>query len=126
MVRIEDNKLMGEVVVVRQFLYNTGFDPGMYKVKIIFDGADINEVVTSAINDGIIAGRKIYRTPEACEALANGVSFHNLITKKAQETPDAKAATLDVNALSPEMFKMLMRKVQAKAEADAKADNEND
>jgi len=113
-VRIEDNRLMGSVTVNRQFLYNTGHEAKQYEVKIIFDGADISEVITAAVNDAVISARKKIKTPAQAERLANGISFHDLVSAKPPEDPNAKAASLDVDALDDDVFAMLLKKAEAR------------
>jgi hypothetical protein len=119
-IRIENDKLVGEITVNAQFLYNTGYESKQYPVKVIFDGADVNEMARLAIESAVIKVRKRIKTPSEAEALGKGVTLHEMATAKAPENPDAKAASLDVNALSPEVFEMLMRKAQERLANETK------
>jgi hypothetical protein len=121
--RIEDGKLFGTITVTAQFLYNTGFEPKQYPVKYVFDGADLNIVGKNTVDSLTIKLRKRIKTPAQAEALANGITIYEADSAKAPENPDAKAASLDVNALSPEVFEMLLKKAQDRLAAETENNN---
>jgi hypothetical protein len=123
---IKDNRLTGTETRAAQFL-NGGPDCKGYQVKVIMDGADINDVVKHALNAGIIVLRKRIKTREQAEALAEGITFAQMVSA-APKDADSMAATIISNPdkLSAENTDALIKILLAKQAAQqAQAENED-
>lgn len=111
--RIENDKIVGEELRSAQFL-NGSPDCKDYQVKVVLDGADINEIVKHAINAGLIVLRKRIRTKAQADALANGITFAEMVSAKAPADPNVIASSIDVDKLDPEVEKALLAKLLAR------------
>lgn len=109
---IKDNVLTGSETRAAQFL-NGSPDCKGYQVKVIMDGADIGDVVKHALNAGIIVLRKRIKTKEQAEALADGITFAQLVSAAPKDS-NSMAASIKADELSDEVAEALIAKLQAR------------
>lgn len=112
MVRINDNRIEGELRVNRGFL-NGSKDQGGYDVLIKFDGTPIDTLVKHAVNDGVIVLRKRIKNREQARALADGITFIDMVSASPKD-PNAQADSLDVDSLSEETRLKLLARLQSR------------
>jgi hypothetical protein len=105
-VRIENGRLVGSVTYHSQFL-NGSPDCTKYPVKCTFDGADLAEVIRRAYDAAVIVLRKRIKTKAQAEALANGISFMNMVAAQPKDATTA-IASIDIDKVDwealPESF----------------------
>jgi hypothetical protein len=112
MIRIENNRIVGQISVNRGFL-NGSKDQGGYQVLVKLDGTPIETLVKHALNDAVIILRKRIKTREQAEALENGITFIDMVSAQAKD-PDTIAATLDVDQISKEVMEDLIKRYQTR------------
>jgi hypothetical protein len=95
--RIENNRLTGTYDVMAQFLHGSP-DCTKYLVRVLLDGADINEIIRRAVDAALIVLRKRIKTKAQADALAQGITFMNMVAAIAKD-PTAQVASIDVNQI---------------------------
>lgn len=115
-VRIEDNKIVGDVTVTGQFLHGTK-DVNGFQVRFDLDGVDVETLALAAIKHAVIPLRKKVKTVEQAKALADGIRLEYAIGKQPKDA-NSMAQQVNVDELNPDVAEALLKKLAAKMGMD--------
>jgi NAD/NADP transhydrogenase alpha subunit len=120
-VRIENGRLVGSVTYHSQFL-NGSPDCTKYPVKCTFDGADLAEVVRRAYDAAVIVLRKRIKTKAQAEALAEGITFMNMVAAQPKDATTQLTSVnvdeVDVDAIPDSLRQKLIEKLMSRQTGD--------
>jgi hypothetical protein len=120
-VRIENNRIVGSVTYHSQFL-NGSPDCTKYPVKCTFDGADLAEVVRRAYDAAVIVLRKRIKTKAQAEALAEGITFMNMVAAQPKDATTQLTSVnvdeVDVDAIPDSLRQKLIEKLMSRQTGD--------
>lgn len=90
-VTCENDMVTGHIVTRNQYLSNLN-TPKEYEARVEFNNAALADIVSAAVETGVIKSRKVFKTPGACETMARGVDWYSWTS--AAKTAPAPVKTL--------------------------------